>query len=310
MKHFLSFHTIFILDENIKWLEEFLIYYIHIGFDHFYLYDNEGTSGGDGSSTKNKYDFPIDVNNNTENNTLLQKILEKYHDKITYIKWQPRDENGKITYAQTDGIRHFIKNYGHETEWIALLDLDEFIFSQTDVDIRDYLQKLPSEVSSITISQKKFEDRFLTPNDFSITKNFKCINKEIDFSWAPKNIVRCSDFLNIENIHTIVVKNKTIQVDPSILRFNHYNTNDKQLKWMKSFYNSSTDFHLDGIDDGMQKYAVLLEKKPESESFISSNTFEADSSWVFILPSVLLLGFVLSKWYISLKRKNRNNFFS
>ena len=77
---------------------------------------------------------------------------------------------------------------------------------------------------------------------------------------------------------------------------------------MKGFYNSSTDFHLDGIDDGMKKYAFLLEKK--TESFISSSTFEEDYSWVFILPSVLLLGFVLSKWYISLKRKNRNNFFS
>ena len=90
MKHYLSFHTVFILNENIKWLEEFIIYYKHIGFDHFYLYDNEGSNGGDGTKTHNKYNFPITTTSTKKNHIDLQKILTKYSDYITYIKWQPK----------------------------------------------------------------------------------------------------------------------------------------------------------------------------------------------------------------------------
>ena len=64
-KYFLTFYTVFILNKNIKWLEEFLIYYINIiGIQHFYLYDNNKSTGGDGTNNLNKYGFSI----NTENN--------------------------------------------------------------------------------------------------------------------------------------------------------------------------------------------------------------------------------------------------
>jgi glutamine synthetase len=129
-KYYLSFHTIFILDENIKWLEEFIIYYLYLGFEHFYLYDNEKTTGGDGTQTENKYGFKIDVNNNENNQRILNNILNKYNKYITYIKWQPQNDKNEIVYGQTEGITHFIKNYGDETEWVAFLDLDEFIYSQ------------------------------------------------------------------------------------------------------------------------------------------------------------------------------------
>ena len=59
-KYFLSFHTIFIMNENIDWIEEFLKYHLAIGFEHFYLYDNEGSVGRNGSTeTHNKYGFDL-----------------------------------------------------------------------------------------------------------------------------------------------------------------------------------------------------------------------------------------------------------
>jgi len=48
-KYNLSFHVIFIMNENIKWLEEFILYHSNLGFEHFYLYDNQGSTGGDGT---------------------------------------------------------------------------------------------------------------------------------------------------------------------------------------------------------------------------------------------------------------------
>jgi len=259
-KYYLSFHTIFILDENIKWLEEFIIYHLHLGFEHFYLYDNEKTTGGDGTQTENKYGFKIDVINNDSNQKILNNIINKYNKlqpRITYIKWQPRNEKNEIIYGQPDGIRHFIKNYGFETEWVAFLDLDEFIFSQDNINLIKHLKNLPSKISCIKITQKKFKDRFLIKNKY-ITQDYDCINKEIGFEWAPKNIIRTDDFIDIQNIHTINVKNEILYEKSNILRFNHYNVNNKQLEWMKQFYNSENNYYLDAKDDGMKIYNHLF----------------------------------------------------
>ena len=44
--------------ENINFLEEFIIYNLHIGFDHFYLYDNENSTNFENYvKNKNLYQF-------------------------------------------------------------------------------------------------------------------------------------------------------------------------------------------------------------------------------------------------------------
>ena len=110
-KYFLSFHTIFILSENIQWLEEFLIYYKHIGFDHFYLYDNMGSSGGaDNTDKHSRWGYDAPTSNSESDKEKLTIILDKYGDMITYVNWQPRNEKGDIHYGQVEG---FIMLYKH-----------------------------------------------------------------------------------------------------------------------------------------------------------------------------------------------------
>ena len=201
-KYFLSFYTIFILNENIKWLEEFIIYYRNIGFDHFYLYDNDGTDGADGSTTHNKYNFEIETVNNESDKIQLENILNKYSDLITYVKWQPRDDNGKILYGQNEGMYDFISKYGGETTWVAFLDLDEYIFSVNNVNIPEYIRSVPDSVSCLKITQKKFIDRFLSDEKY-ITQDYRCIDLDVGVEWGAKNIVKCKDFIGTNNIHTI-----------------------------------------------------------------------------------------------------------
>ena len=260
MKHYLAFHTVFILNENIKWLEEFIIYYKHIGFEHFYLYDNEGSNGGDGSQTHNKYNFPISTNSTVQNQIDLQNLLTKYNDCITYIKWQPR-YNNVIIYAQTQSINDCIAKYGHDNEWIAFFDLDEFIYSATheNLNLPNFLKSLSLNIGCVKLSQKKFLDRFLSTETF-ITQEFKCISENtIDTSnWAPKNIIRCKDINYVSYIHDIFVKTETYTPNINILRFNHYNFNKKQSEWMKIFYNRDNEFILDSEDCGMKMYKHLF----------------------------------------------------
>jgi hypothetical protein len=261
MKYFLSYHTIFIMSENIDWIEEFLKYHLAIGFEHFYLYDNEGSVGRNGStSTHNKYGFEIEKDENTAEK--WENIMKKYGDKITYKKWQPTDEEGNIQYGQKECIEEFIETYGKETEWVAFMDLDEFVFSQENIDIPGYFESLPMSISCVRICQKKFKDRFLMESSSgSVIKMYDCIDKEIGFEWAPKNILRPADYVGFQTIHDIKVKYEIKYEEPRVLRFNHYNVNSKLLTWMKEFYQSTAEFSLNGVDDGMKRYSGLFEKK-------------------------------------------------
>jgi hypothetical protein len=257
-KYFLTFHTVFILNENIKWLEEFLIYYINvIGIEHFYLYDNDGSTGYDGTKDANKYGFAINTTNKEDDKLQFEYIKNKYNKYITHIIWQPKDKNGNIIYGQNESIKHYITNYGNNSVWTCFLDLDEFIYSPQNIHLPTYLSLLDDDVSCITICQKKFIDRFLSKQKF-ITQNTLCIDKEIGTEWAPKNIIKNDSFIDIINIHIFTVKNKTLVIKLDEIRFNHYNVNNTLLIWMKSFYNNNINYSLNSHDTGMLKYKYLI----------------------------------------------------
>lgn len=253
-KYFLVFHTVCILDENIQWLEEFIQYYLCIGFEHFYLYDNTGSIGRDESTqTKNKYGFDI-TKFTKESDTILQHINTTYGDYITWIKWHPTDDDNNIIYGYNESIEHFIKTYGNQVEWCAFLDLDEFLFSPNHINIPNYLrEKQEDDVGNVMILQKKFKDRFLMDRPY-VRNNYDCINGIDTSAWAPKCIIHLDKYRDMEHMHAIYVTNKTITEDINILRFNHYNVNDKLLEWMKGFYNTDTDYELNSSDNGMNYY--------------------------------------------------------
>ena len=257
-KYFLTFQTVFIKNENIKWLEEFLIYYIYLGFEQFYLYDNTGSIGYDGSSfKKNKYNFIIQ--DNSENDITFNKILEKYKNYITYIKWQPKNINDQIIYGQDLSIMHYKKYYGNDTTFCAFMDLDEFLYSENNINLIEYLKiKLMDNIYCIRLCQKKFKDRHLIDNSY-ITQCYECVNIPYDKNWGVKNIILVDKIVGTPDlahgaIHNIYIENNSILLeDPNILRFNHYNTNYKQLNYIKNRYNIN-DISLNEIDNGMQKY--------------------------------------------------------
>ena len=223
-KKYLSLHTVFILNENIRWLEEFLIYYIHLGFEHFYLYDNEGSHGKlatlskkySGNQFLTKYGMHRSTHNKAEDLEKLKEILSKYGDRITYIKWQPRDEKGDIIYNQARAVEHFISVYGQENEWVAFMDFDEFLFSKDDVNIVEFLKGQNKNISCVKLSQKKFIDRHLSQKRY-ITQDFQCIEHlEMQAKHRPKNIVRCQHFQYLVDIHQIIVNYHTIIPDINV----------------------------------------------------------------------------------------------
>lgn len=98
-KYFLSMVTI-VRDEN-DYLAEWIRYHIEeMGFDHFYIYDNESS-------------VPVEK--------FLQSIDFKYLDKLTIIDWKTSNQ------SQEDSHNDFLENFRNETRWFIGMDPDEYI---------------------------------------------------------------------------------------------------------------------------------------------------------------------------------------
>ena len=108
MKYFLSLCSI-IKDENN--LIEFILYHWLIGFEHFFIYDNDS-------------------------NPSIKNILNHYiFKKICTIINFP----GKA--QQMGAYNHCIKNYGNKTEWLCIIDGDEYILPKKHMSLRDFLSE-------------------------------------------------------------------------------------------------------------------------------------------------------------------------
>lgn len=241
-----SIHTIFILKENILFLEEWLKYHIHIGFNKFYLYDNSGSKYQDinnkdviETNKKNKYGIQYDKYiNDQETNIKFKDILNKYKNHITYIKWQPINEKEEIIYGQVESINDYINKYKNENEWTAFIDMDEFIYMKNHDSIQDFIND-HKHYNKIKMNMKNFDDRFLHVNKsiFEIDNSIK--HDDIFLNWSVKNICLNSDLTNeTQIIHDIKVKNEKIYDSKNIedIRFNHYNVNFNKLNWMKDYF--------------------------------------------------------------------------
>lgn len=283
----IALHTIFVLKQNIPFLEEWIEYHTYIGVDRIYLYDNSNSIGNNESSNGvNKYG--LNYNNlislsDIEINNELNRILQKYPNVI-YLNWEPRDEKNQVIYAQTLNINEHNKKYGKDTDWTIYTDIDEFLVSKkyttNGLPIKGFLKKLIpmyKKYNKLMIIQKKFEDRFC-----NIPKNFYEINdiiKNIDTKkWAPKCIVNNNAFVYLPtdkfSIHEIPVNNENknkIYLDQDLLCFHHYNVNKKSRTWMKDFYKKNT-FDI-GIDKSIENYGKVILARI-NKNFFSNNSNE------------------------------------
>lgn len=110
--HYLSICAIF--KNEARYLEEWMRFHRGIGVSHFFLYDNEST------------DDPL---------TVLRPWIEM--GLVTLVAWPGRAQ-------QVRAYMHCLRNNWSATRWLAFLDLDEFLFSPSQIDIRSILSRFES----------------------------------------------------------------------------------------------------------------------------------------------------------------------
>ena len=91
--------------ENIFFIEDWLKYHISIGINHFFLYDNTGSKFVHDPVRQNLVEHSVNKYGQKITTSLDQvlEIEEKIFNKypVTKIKWQPI-KDGKITYGQME----------------------------------------------------------------------------------------------------------------------------------------------------------------------------------------------------------------
>lgn len=101
-----------IFKDEAPWLKEWLVYHHDIlGFDHFYLYNNDSTDD-------------------------YLAVLKPFIDKgiVELIDWSANDPSHLHPHAEGNHMRSQMGAYNHcmekalgEAKWVALIDIDEFI---------------------------------------------------------------------------------------------------------------------------------------------------------------------------------------
>ena len=151
-----------------SYLQEWTDYHFNLGFSHIYIYDN----------------------NTIDGEQILSSVADD--ERVTVI-----DCRGKLAY-QNAAYTDFYKQYGHEYDWVAFIDLDEFITFSDDSGIQtmdDFLGRFDSRVDIIHLNWMCFGDNGIVDlrNDYSVLNRFTeplDYDKQVQYDFPENNHVK------------------------------------------------------------------------------------------------------------------------
>ena len=247
MANYFAIHTVFILKENILFLEQWIHYHILLGFDKFYLYDNSKVRISSGCHPKhecfvpgktNKYNVNYDeLITDAKANKLLNKILLKYKDNVRVIEWSPLDCNNVVLHNQVQAHNHCLEQLKRDKiGWCAVIDMDEYIVVTKFDNIKQYVTSLDPLISNIKLGQRRFETRF-SNTDKLIIDITKAESKQLPRTHSNKNLFRVNRTKSL-TVHDWMGRGKQFSPDVGDILFNHYKL---------TFENANEFVHIDNI---------------------------------------------------------------
>jgi hypothetical protein len=114
-----------IMKDESAYIEEWLCHHLAVGVQHFFLYDNGSTDG-------------------------VERILDGYIDRglVTFVRFPMRG-------LQRDAYNHALRMFGSSSEWLAYVDIDEFLVPAADESVPEVLRRFP-DASQVLVSRKEF----------------------------------------------------------------------------------------------------------------------------------------------------------
>jgi hypothetical protein len=159
-----------IFRDEAPFLLEWIAYHVLIGVDHFVLYDNDSTDGGA---------------------ALIRN--SRFAEHVTLIDWA--DDPGQITAYRDFRVRH-----AGRFEWVAFIDVDEFILPLATDSLLDVLgAPLYTGFSAIQVNWLVFgpSGHNRRPSGLVIENYTRRVEYAHQMNGHVKSIVRCHDLFEI-----------------------------------------------------------------------------------------------------------------
>jgi hypothetical protein len=198
-------------------LAEWLCHHMAIGVDHFFLYDNGSTDE-------------------------LHEVLKPFadHGVVTTVYFPLRG-------LQRDANNHVIRFFGDTAEWIAYVDIDEFLVPEHDEPISVVMARYP-EAEQVLVSRKEFcYSGQRTPVEGLVTETYREYSEQVPRMGTSeilaKPIVRPRGVARVGIHNALTLHGRTVNTagDPTseeatviespsyaILQMNHYFTKSWQ----------------------------------------------------------------------------------
>lgn len=200
-----------ILKDEARYIAEWIEHHIAEGVDYFFLYDNESTDN-------------------------LREVLRPYSYCTHVIDWPG-------VAAQKGAYNHALTTFGHRADWMAFIDLDEFLYARGIKTVKVCLEE-SSHAACVAVNWLMFGSNGHTayseePVVKRFTKRASTVNPHV------KSIVQPGMTLSVGNdVHTFVVNgiivnergmpignpHYALSEYPSadILAINHYHTKSRE----------------------------------------------------------------------------------
>ena len=216
----------------VEWIE----HYLHHGADHFYL-----------------------INDDSDDNSCL--LLEPYikNGLVTLInaKWD------RILGRQREMYNHYILPLIHESKWLLMLDMDEYMWSPMDINLEHILDANCKHIGQIQVEHTLFGSSGHKHQPDSIVSSFTMRTQDTPTA-IPGNrkyFINCEYKFNSLNIHQADFENKEEELTRFILLgntyfiMNHYSCQSREF-WNNvkctrgdgDFYRERTFSDFDAID--------------------------------------------------------------
>ena len=244
-----------IFKDEAPYLLEWIAYHHAVGVDHFYLYDNDSTDGG--------------------SQVIQRSSLVRL---VTLTQWPLRP-------GQLGAYRHFMDNYAAASDWVAFIDIDEFILPLREKTIGVVLDQRQDFAAVLVHWRIYGPSGHDAPPDGLVIEAYKMRTPD-DYhaNRHIKSIVRCASLVDVtHNPHAFVLRGDAcdasgrpvtnLAIQPvachTDLVINHYHTRSRQ-EWAQKIPRGNAMF-----DSTEPKYPMGLVDHYAADSTVHDITIQA-----------------------------------
>jgi hypothetical protein len=178
-------------------IDEWLLYHHLIGADHIFVYDDDPVPN-------------------------LRSFLGPHNNYATIVRWfethPPQKRGHQQVAAYQHALTHFLPNF----EWVAFIDIDEFIILEKHENLREFLNSL-GNTSTVALHWHRFGHCGHYENPKGLV-TAELTRRKLQPETGPgqtKHITRCDAIASINSVHHCNLKDGSSQTT-SIAHINHY----------------------------------------------------------------------------------------